>query len=172
MGRDKAFLPVGEGPLGAHICRIVESAAGSAVLVGDPQTHSSLGYPVIPDVYPGEGPLGGILTALRHTTAEHNLVVACDMPRLTVEFLRELLEAAAAHNSDVLIPETAGGHREPLLAVYSRTALPVLQRAFDGGIRKVTAAFDGLAVSPYAVAEVASFQNLNTPEDWARYAAG
>jgi molybdopterin-guanine dinucleotide biosynthesis protein A len=171
MGRDKAFLPLSGEPLGAHLGRIVESAAGSAVLVGDPRVHASLGYPVIPDMYPGQGPLGGILTALRHTAAEYNLIVACDMPGLTVEFLRELLDAAK-NPAGILIPETADGHREPLCAIYGRNALAVLQRAFDGGIRKVTAAFEGLAVRRHPVAEVSCFQNLNTPEDWARYAAG
>jgi molybdenum cofactor guanylyltransferase len=172
MGRDKAFLPVGDEPLGARIGHIVECVAGSAVLVGDPPAHAALGYPVIPDLYPGEGPLGGILTALRHSDAEYNLIVACDMPRLTVEFLGELLDAAGAHSVAVVIPETAAGHREPLCAVYNRNALPRLQQAFDGGIRKVTAAFEGLAVVHYPAREVACFQNLNTPEDWARYAAG
>ena len=172
MGRDKAFLPVAGVPLGAHLGRLLETAAGTAVLVGDARVYGGLGYPVVPDHYPGEGPLGGILTALRHTAADLNLIVACDMPRLTVEFLRELLDAAAANPAGVLIPETAGGHREPLCAVYSRSALPGLQRAFDTGIREVTAACEGLDVRSYPVAEVSYFQNLNTPEDWGRYAAG
>ena len=39
------------------------------------------------------------------------------------------------------------------------------------GVRRVTEALAGLEVEPLAVAELLHFQNVNTPEDWARYAA-
>jgi molybdopterin-guanine dinucleotide biosynthesis protein A len=172
MGRDKACLPLDAEPLGARVARMVAEAAGSVALVGHPERHSGLGYPVVPDRYPGEGPLGGILTALHHTTADRNLIVACDMPGLTVEFLKDLLQAAERNPLSILIPETEGGRLEPLCAVYHRDTLAALERAFADGIRKVTAAFRGVGVAAYPVAEVARFQNLNTPEDWARYAAG
>lgn len=172
MGRDKAYLPLPGGTLGARVADTVMAAAGSVVLVGNPERHCDLGYPVEPDRYPGKGPLGGILTALHHTQADWNLIVACDMPGLTVDFLKELLEAAECNPLNIMIPETGGGHLEPLCAAYHRSALAELERAFAGGIRKVTAAFTGLRVATWPVAELAHFQNLNTPEDWADYAAG
>jgi molybdenum cofactor guanylyltransferase len=172
MGRDKAFLPVHGESLAAVVARAVSAAAGSATLVGDPQLYGGLGYPVVADRYPGEGPLGGILTALRHTAAEWNLVVACDMPRVTFELLQDLLEAAERNSMKIIIPQGRDGLREPLCAVYHREAREGLAGAFATGIRKVTAAFDGIPVAAYPVAEVARFQNLNTPEDWAGYVAG
>jgi len=172
MGRDKAYLPAQDEPLAARVARTVCAAAGSVTLVGDSERYSALGYPVVPDRYPGEGPLGGILTALHHAAADRLLVVACDMPNLTVEFLKELLAAAERHPPGILIPETEGGKLEPLCAVYHRDACGALEQAYSRGVRKVTAAFAGLRVTAYPVKEVACFQNLNTPEDWARYAAG
>jgi molybdopterin-guanine dinucleotide biosynthesis protein A len=172
MGRDKAYLPVSGQNLGARVAGAVKAAAGNVVLVGDPERYAALGYPVVPDRYPGEGPLGGILTALHQRAAEWNLVVACDMPGLDAGFLKDLLEVAEHKFLDILLPESKDGMREPLCAVYHREALGPLERAFDGGIRKVTAAFQGLRVEAYPVKEVACFTNLNTPEDWAGYAAG
>lgn len=172
MGRDKAFLPLDGESLGTRIARIVAAAAGSATLIGDPEKYASLGYPVIADRYPGEGPLGGILTALHSTSADLNLMVACDMPGLNQTLLHELLEVAEHNPLKIMVSESERGRLEALCAVYPRQALDGLARAFDAGIRKVTAAFDGLAVATHPVAEVACFQNLNTPEDWARYAAG
>lgn len=168
MGRDKALLPFRGGALAESVARAVEQAAGSVVVVG----RAALGaWPVIPDLYPGEGPLGGILTALRHTRASWNLVAACDMPELTPAFLAELLDAAEDSDADALLPAGPSGRPEPLCAVYHRRVLPSVEKAFRGGIRKVTASLEGLDALLYPVGEVAQFQNVNTPEDWAGYAA-
>jgi molybdenum cofactor guanylyltransferase len=163
MGRDKARLPFRGGSLADWVAREVTAAAGSAILVGD----SELG---IADLYPGEGPLGGILTALEHSRAEWNLIVACDMPMVAAGFLRRLIEAAQQAGCDVLAPCAPAGRLEPLCAVYRSSALQPMRARFAGGIRKVTDAFDGLRVTALKVTEVEQFQNLNTPEDWAAYA--
>src|SRR4051812_45370219 len=120
MGRDKALLPFRGGGLAESIARSVRLAAGSAVVVGRAELA---GYPAIPDIYPGEGPLGGILTALRHSRAYWNLIVACDMPELTPAFLAELLDAADNADADALLPAGPSGRLEPLCAVYHRRAL-------------------------------------------------
>jgi molybdopterin-guanine dinucleotide biosynthesis protein A len=169
MGRDKALLPYRGGTLAQAVARQVARVAGSAVLVGDPQRYQGLGYPVIPDDFPDEGPLGGILTALRHSPAEWNLVTACDMPGLKRSFLEELL-AAAEVNQASTVPMGPSGRLEPLCAVWRRDALGMLETAFAGGIRKVASACEGLRMAVYPVAEVAPFQNVNTPEDWAGHA--
>ena len=172
MGRDKAYLPVEGQTLGSRVAETVKAAAGDAVLVGDVERYAALGYRVVADLYPGEGPLGGIITALRDSLADWNLVVACDMPGLTSELLQDLLETAERKCMDILAPRAQNGRWEPLCAVYHRAALEPLEQAFARGVRKVTAAFQGLRVAAYPADEVACFQNLNTPEDWKRYAAG
>jgi molybdenum cofactor guanylyltransferase len=182
MGSDKALLPFRGNLLGRSVADLVERAAGSVVLVGNPQLAPLFGYPAIPDLYPGEGPLGGILTALAHTSSDWNLVVACDMPGLSGEFLASLMDAAARSADGALVPVGPGGRPEPLCAVYHRRARAPLERAFARGVRKVMAALAEenagnaeLAVCRWPVAEAGVFQNVNTPEDWApwapRYAA-
>lgn len=171
MGRDKALLPFRGGVLVEAVARAVQQAAGNAALVGAAGQYGDLGYPVIPDIYPGEGPLGGILTALRNTTADWNLVVACDMPGIAAEFLGGLLEAAERSGADALVPSGPSGLTEPLCAVYHRRSREALQEAFGRGVRKVMAACGEIRVARFAVTEVALFHNVNTPEDWAGYVA-
>ena len=168
MGRDKALLPFHGGPLAGAVARAVEQAAGSVTIVGRAEL---LDFPAIPDLYPGEGPLGGILTALAHSRAEWNLIAACDMPEITAEFLAALLDRARESDRDALIPNGPGGRPEPLCAVYRASARGPLEREFARGVRKVMAAVAALDAAAYTVAEVAHFQNVNTPEDWAGYAA-
>ncbi len=171
MGREKARLPFRGGVLIASIANALAEAAGTAVLVGNPALGALTGYAAIPDRFPGEGPLGGILTALAHSRAEWNLIVACDMPALDAPFLRRLLAAAEAAGADVLLPHGPSGRPEPLCAVYHTGARAALESAFASGVRKITAALAGLHTAAYEVTELTPLQNVNTPEDWSPYAA-
>ena len=140
MGRDKARLPFRGGDLAGAVAAEVARAAGNVTLVG----HSDL--PAIADLYPGEGPLGGILTALHHTSTDWNLIVACDMPEISAGFLAGLVAHAVQSQADVLLPFDRDGRPQPLCAVYHRRVLPVLEQHFAAGVRKVTQALDGLTV--------------------------
>lgn len=166
MGCDKALLPFRGGTLIEAVAAIVARSAGSATLVGRPETFGALGFAVIPDVYPGEGPLGGILTALRHSGADWNLITACDMPALNCGVLENLLETAERLDADALLPLGPAGLWEPLCAVYHRRTMEALEARFAAGVRKVSAALEAVRAVPCPVVEVSCFQNINTPEEW------
>ena len=170
MGRDKALLPYRGVALAESVARVVAAAAGRATLVGNPGLYQGLGYPAIPDLCPGEGPLGGILTALHHTSADWNLITACDMPELSAEILRRLLEAAEESGAGALVPAGPSGRPEPLCAVYHRRSRRALEAAFARGVRAVAAALEDLHAAVFSVPELAPFQNVNTPEDWSGHA--
>jgi molybdenum cofactor guanylyltransferase len=170
MGRDKALLPFRGGVLAQAIAKEVKAAAGWAAFVGSPAKEVPSGFGMVPDSYPGEGPLGGILTALQNTTADWNLIVACDMPHVSAAFLRQLLDAAEAWDVDALLPAGPSHRLEPLCAVYHRRARQALDAAFASGQRKVIGALEGLPVAVLLVGEAAPLQNVNTPADWAAYA--
>jgi molybdenum cofactor guanylyltransferase len=163
MGRDKALLPFRGAALGESVARAVESAAGSVTIVGRAEFGPLRS---ILDRYPGEGPLGGILTALADSSADWNLIVACDMPELTSDFLARLLDAAEKSGAAALVPKG-----EPLCAVYHRDCREPFEAAFARGIRKIMEAVAEVPAVICPIEEVAQFQNVNTPEDWSGYAA-
>jgi molybdopterin-guanine dinucleotide biosynthesis protein A len=167
MGRDKALLPFNGSTLVQSVAEAVRAAAGIVSLVGNPARDGLLSY--VPDLYPGEGPLGGIISALEHSRADWNLIVACDMPRISAGFLGQLLDAAESCEGDALVPAGPSGRLEPLCAVYNRRALRGLYAAFARGVRKIAAALQDVRTVTWPVSEVAYFQNVNTPEDWAPY---
>jgi molybdopterin-guanine dinucleotide biosynthesis protein A len=168
MGRDKAWLPYCGVPLARHVASRVLEAAGAVALVGPPERYSSLGFPVIPDAFPGSGPLGGVRTALEASEAQWNLVAACDMPGLEPAFLTELFDAAEREGGDVLVPVSPEGRPEPLCAVWRLGCAGALRKELAQGVRKVAGALAELRVTYWPVRERAWLENLNTPQDWAR----
>jgi molybdenum cofactor guanylyltransferase len=134
---------------------------------------------IVEDRWPGEGPLGGIITALQHTAATDpachwNLIVSCDMPFLSLEWLQYLVNRALSARSDtqIILPHSAHGP-EPLCACYRTDAAAALKNVFDSGIRKVTVA---LKLLPTEVLDESAwkrfdsegqlFWNMNTPADF------
>lgn len=170
MGRDKALLPYRGGALAAHVAGEVLRAAGSVTLVGAPLRYAHLGFPVARDLAPGAGPLGGICSALRGSQAEWNLLLACDMPRVTAAFLEELLAAAEHSGADCLLPAGPSGLPEPLCAVYHQRCLGPLLAAFARGERSIAQALQGVRVHILRVPDGGVFDNCNTPEAWTVHA--
>jgi molybdopterin-guanine dinucleotide biosynthesis protein A len=170
MGRDKALLPYRGRALVESVASTVAEVAGAAVLVGTPEIYGGYGYPAIPDLYPGEGPLGGILTALRHSRAEWNLVVACDMPALNAEILRRLFASAEGAKPGAVLPAGPSGLLEPLCALYHTSTRQAIELAFGRGVRKVVDALAAVPLERLAVPDAGVFDNVNTPDDWAHYA--
>ncbi|MBI1787643.1 MAG: molybdenum cofactor guanylyltransferase [Acidobacteria bacterium] len=172
MGVDKALLPYRGATLVEHVARAVAAAAGSVALVGSPERYGGLGFPVLADKRPGEGPLAGIETALTASAAHWNLIVACDMPELGSRFLASLLEAAESSGADCLIPEGGSGMPEPLCAVYHLRCLPAVTQALDRGVRRVNEAILPLRVERRPIEQSQWFQNVNTPLEWTPYRHG
>ena len=173
FGQDKALLDWQGRPLSAHVAHTVQSAAGSATLVGSIEKYQHLGYRVIPDPLYGFGPLAGLLAALDDSTSEWNLVVACDMPYLTTDFLEFLLSQARESAADVLLPVDLDEMPEPLCAVYSLSARDRIRQAVEHGIHKMTRAFESLRIMQLLPEQYQKFNldgklftNLNLPQDF------
>ena len=175
FGSDKAFLEWQGRPLAAWVAEQVKVAAGSITLVGNPEKYRPLGFPGIPDALSNIGPLAGLSAALEHSAAQWNLVVACDMPHMTVDFLEFLLATARSETAaDLILPLDRGGRPEPLCAAYSKRCGPAIADAIERGVRKMTSAFANLRARELEFARYAAFDpdgllfaNLNTPSDLA-----
>jgi molybdenum cofactor guanylyltransferase len=172
MGSDKALLPFKGITLVEHVAAQVYQIAGNVTLVGDPERYSNLSYPVIRDIYPARGPLSGIHTALAASQEEWNLIVACDMPEVTAEFLTRMIRRAERGKADAVIPAGPSGLPEPLCAAYSRRAFDVIARALERDIRKVMDGLIGLEIDLWRVPDSRQFHNLNTAAEWAGYCHG
>ena len=173
FGSDKALIEFEGRPLALHLAAVARQSAGAVTLVGPPDRYQHLGLPVIPDTHQGVGPLAGVLAALEHSVQPWNLVLACDMPRLTPAFLEFLFARAGEDRQDACLPVSPQGRDEPLCAVYAKRAAEPIRREIEKGTRKITHALQVVAVRRLEPAEYAHldpagtiFTNINTPADW------
>jgi len=179
FGQDKARALFAGRPMLSRMADLVSSVTGAAAIVVAPPTrYQDLALAALDDLWPGEGPLGGIITALRHTrnlpgTPAWNLIVSCDMPFLTHDWLVNVAQRAATSQADVVVPQSAHG-LEPLCACWRTTAAATLEPAFSGGVRRVTQAIALLRAEVLDEPHWKRFDsagrlfwNMNTAEDYA-----
>jgi molybdopterin-guanine dinucleotide biosynthesis protein A len=181
FGRDKALVRFGTTPLLLEIVELAKSCTPKVAVVALAEKYAGVeGHlEIIGDRWPGEGPLGGIITALQYTvgtnpSAEWNLILGCDMPFLTTEWLQFLVDHAlkSPREIQVVLPHSAHGP-EPLCACYRTSAVEPLKNVFDRGVRKVTQALkevrtEVLDDSVWKRFDSAGrlFWNMNTPADF------
>ncbi len=171
MGEDKAFLRLGDCTLLAHALDLARAAAGNARIVGSSGKFAAFG-PVVEDVYPEHGPLGGIHAALAQTATDLNLMVAVDLPFVRLSFLNYLISQARETAAVVVVPRACGG-LQPLCAVYRRGFAEVAERSLCAGKNKIDGLFAEVQTRVIEREELRQngfvedmFRNLNTKEDW------
>ncbi len=174
MGRDKALMPFLGRPLILQVVERLTNLADEVIITTNhPADYAFLDLPLVTDLQPGRGALGGLYTVLASASQPLVAVAACDMPfasRALFEYERDLLVESGA---DVVIPSTTSG-LEPLHAIYRRaTCLPAVLSALDGGAWKLIAWFPQVKVRALTPEETAHydphglvFWNLNTPEEF------
>lgn len=176
MGRDKAALLLDGAPMLARVVGRLRAALPDVIVVGPPERAALVpDTRIVPDAWPGRGPIGGIATALRVVATPYIFVTACDMPFLEPTFIRFLLTLAPGY--DAVVPQTERG-TEQLHAVYARTCLPAALALLEAGDLAVAHLYATLRVRHAAPAEWSAYDptglaltNINTPEDWARVSA-
>ena len=178
MGRDKSALLVNGRPLWERQLEVLRATDPAELFIsgktGGPYAGS--GIEILADEFPDAGPLAGIASALRRCGSEWLLVLAVDMPAMTADFLRILLDEARSTAAGVVPSapadrDTGGRGLEPLAAVYPRVALRFAEDCLRSGERKMEAFIrllesQGLvAVRPAEPDASRLFRNWNTPGD-------
>jgi len=164
-------------PLLTRLCAMLRDVTTCVTIVGSPEKYGSLGVQCVPDQWPGEGPLGGIITALMNAHSRNHqhtwcLIIGCDMPFLTSEWLAYTMERAFATDNNVIVPQSEYG-LEPLCACWRTSAVGKLQTAFESGVRKITDAMKHLEMEVLDETHWKRFDsagrlfwNMNTPADY------
>jgi molybdenum cofactor guanylyltransferase len=172
MGADKALLTVDGVPLAGRVASALRAvpSVGRILAIGRDTLPGVDVAACVPDEYPGAGPLGGLITALRHGETDAMLIVAADMLALVPALLEHIVEITTLEPATV--PRWQG-RPQPLCAVYTREVLPIAEALLRDDRRSLHALLDALPTVRWVDDdEIArfdpggeSFINVNDPQD-------
>ena len=173
MGEDKRFLTVGEETLLTQTTSVMAQLFPEVLVIiaQDSLPLTVSGCTVHRDLIADCGSLGGLYTGLAKAPGQHVFVVACDMPFLNPDMIRWFVDRDP--EADIVMARLPTG-LQPLHALYSKRALPVLERMATTHALKIQqiASEPSLHTTVVLPAEwgerdalAQSFQNVNTQAD-------
>ena len=175
MGTDKAFIEMAGEPMVLRAVDALRAAGAEPTLVvgGDAARLAALGLDNVPDRYPGQGPLGAVITALETLEAspsggvEAMVTLPCDVVEPDTDAVRHVLDALAATDlsaTDVVVP-LGGGAPQWLHAAWRRECLHRLSEVFARGFRAPRDAVSELRTITVEVPGTGWFRDADRPED-------
>lgn len=172
-GRPKALMEVGGRSIIERVLAALAPAVDDVLIVTNtPELYEFLKVPMVADVYPDHGSLGGIYSGLKAAGGAAALTVACDMPFLHTDVIRLVISRAGEDH--IAIPRM-GNQLETLHAAYGKTCLLPIAERLAAGQLKIADFLARMQVVEIAEADVAryrdprvAFMNVNTPDELER----
>ncbi|SCI80335.1 molybdopterin-guanine dinucleotide biosynthesis protein MobA [uncultured Clostridium sp.] len=162
---NKAFLSFKEKTFIEHIINAGKNFKEVIIVANDKEIYERFNLRVIEDIYKGNGPLSGIHSALKNSSTDCVLCVACDMPLVS----SELLDFLGNYNEDydILVPKYKD-RLQPLCSIYSKNIIGKIEESL---IRNENKLQRFIMSSNYKVIEELDnrkfeeedFLNVNTP---------
>jgi len=164
MGRDKALIEVDGRPLvQAAADALIAGGASEVVLIGgDAVALAPSGLYIVADRWPGEGPLGGVITALDRPGHDVVVILACDQPGAAGLAVASV--AGALGRADVAVPNV-GGRRQWMHAAWRRNAVGPLLAAFEAGERSLHRAVSSLEMTEVLDGDPGWYADVDRPDD-------
>lgn len=167
MGRDKAFIKLGEESLISRLARVGEGFGERLVSTDHELMAKETGFRMVPDIHKGCGPVGAMYSILDAMQSQAVLTVPCDMPFFTAELAREML-SFMPDTAPALILYDRSGRAYPLCAILRKSCLPVVKEHVETGKLKAVPLLELLGAVHLVLPERFDervLMNLNTPED-------
>lgn len=163
-GRQDPTAPGGRTLLQRAVDTLAPMTSTCLVIGGAPVT----GATVVPDRYPGAGPLGGLLTALDAIDSSHALILAADLPFISGSLLRDVQRAGA--DAAAAVVQHPDGRLALCLSVR-RDCAPAVHEMWSRGARRMRD-LENLAPCRRVLADATTARgalwNVNDPLTYAR----
>jgi molybdopterin-guanine dinucleotide biosynthesis protein A len=190
MGRDKSWLEIEGHPMIERVTaaiRPVVERLGIIINAANPQIGryrrlaESCDAELIFDLHEHRGPLGGIHTALTHCGPnESALILACDLPFISTEFLSFLCgihqptnpQSTIRNPQSITVPLDQSNRMQPLAAIYDQSCKEAVEQMLAANELRVDLLYSRVPVRRVRFEEFAHlpnaerfFINVNTPEE-------
>jgi molybdenum cofactor guanylyltransferase len=143
----------------------------TTIVANDDAPYAKYGVPIIPDLWRDQGPLAGIISALKYfaqdDAASSLLILPCDLPNFTVTEIQKLTTAyheAANKNAlpaPLVFAATSSTEHHPLCAILSLHLLPKLEQIFMSGERKIRTVWQSVGAQAVLFTDEKAFVNMN-----------
>lgn len=173
MGTDKSQLLFGLRPKEKNVSRTLAELAHYKLKCYVDDVHFSINKSQLPlglentilDEYEGEGPLSGIISALR-VTQSSIVVLGVDLPLISKQSIKNLIK----HRNWDLLTTTyynADTHTwEPMLSIWEIETLPCLEDYFDAGGRSIQKFLNQYGNQRVPISNPEEFINVNTMDEY------
>jgi molybdopterin-guanine dinucleotide biosynthesis protein A len=170
MGTNKALLKINEKTNIERIVDRLKPLFDEMILVtNNPKQYEFLELKTVTDHFPGMGPLAGVHAGLEASSYETNFIVACDMPFVSGELARALVDKSSGF--DAVIP-VIFGKQHPLFAVFQKRLVPTVEQCLKEERLKVKDLLDQLHVRNVSENDLTEFDlarvffNMNHPNEY------
>ena len=139
------------------------------IVTNTPDDFAFLDLPMVGDLIPDCGSLGGIYTGLKTMQTRYGLCIACDMPFVQPAFIRYMVEFTN-DSYDVIVPRS--DHAFDLMcAVYGTACVTPIEEKLSSGDLKITRFYDQVRVKTITAEDTDLFTprmlfNVNTQTDY------
>ncbi len=166
FGSDKALADAGGRLVGERVVDALRGAGVDPVAAIGGTAGPSIGLPTISDLRPGDGPLGGLASALLWAKTGLVVVVPCDLVLLEAEHVNAVIDHALGQPGETLTATVATVDGRPMvsLACWPAEAGRQVLRLHDDGERRFMAALEHLGWTGVEVPEDA-IRDADTPDE-------
>lgn len=134
MGQDKGLLELYGKPLIEYSIEALVPLCSEIIIIANSDEYKQFGLPVYSDIYTDKGPLGGIYTGLKNSNSQTNIILSCDTPLITSEYLKWLI---SKHSTSITFSRWED-RVHPLASIFDRSTIDSIKNLIEKDQLKMT----------------------------------
>ena len=115
MGTDKGLLLLNDKVFVQHSIEALKKLVSEIIIVSDNPNYDAFGLKRINDITKNANSVAGICSGLEATSTEYNLFLSCDIPLMTSDLLKKVIESI--DDTSEVIQIESNGKTMPLIAL-------------------------------------------------------